>query len=259
LAAENKPKMIVCGGSAYPREIDFERFRKIADSIDAYLMADVAHPAGLIAAKVHSDPIPHCHFVTSTTHKTLRGPRGGMTMSTEEFSKNIAKEVFPGIQGGPMMHVIAAKAVAFQEVLQPGFITYAKQVKSNCTALAAQLKDRGYTLVSGGTDNHLLLIDLRNKGLTGKGAEKALDRAGITANKNMVPYDDQSPFVTSGIRLGTPAVTTRGMKESDMGHIAEWIDQVLQKPEDEETAKRVHREIVSHAEKFPIYADLYVA
>jgi len=227
LALESKPKMIVAGASAYPREIDFAKFRKIADEVGAYLMADIAHIAGLIVAGEHVSPIPYCHFVTTTTHKTLRGPRGGMILCQQDLAKLVDKSIFPGIQGGPLMHVIAAKAVCFKQAMQSDFITYQKQIKKNAIALAQKLIAMDYQLVSGGTDNHLMLIDLRNKGITGKQAEKALEDSGITVNKNAVPFDTQPPMVTSGIRVGTPAMTTRGMKEEEMILIAELIDRVI--------------------------------
>ena len=227
LALEHQPKMIVAGASAYPREIDFARFREIADEVGAYLMADIAHIAGLIVAGEHGNPIPACHFVTSTTHKTLRGPRGGLILCQQDLSKKVDKSIFPGIQGGPLMHVIAAKAVCFKQAMSEAFNQYQRQIKHNAIALAQKLIEMNYELVSGGTDNHLMLVDLRNKNLTGKQAEKALEEAGITVNKNAVPFDTQPPMVTSGIRIGTPAMTTRGMKENEMRVIAELIDQVL--------------------------------
>jgi glycine hydroxymethyltransferase len=257
LAEQHKPKMIVCGASAYPRIIDFERFRKIADEVGALLMADVAHTAGLHAAGVHPNPMPHCHFVTSTTHKTLRGPRGGLILAQEDMGKSAAKTIFPGIQGGPMMHIIAAKAVAFGEALQPSFKTYAKQILSNTQALAKGLMERGFTLASGGTDNHLVLLDLRNKNLTGKDAEETLEKAGITVNKNMVPYDDKSPFVTSGVRIGTPALTTRGMKEKEMIQIAEWISEALSNIADSGKIAAIRSEIGTFCKKFPLYSELF--
>lgn len=256
LAQEKKPKMIVCGASAYPRMIDFARFRKIADSVGAYLMADIAHPAGLVAAELHPSPIPHCHFVTSTTHKTLRGPRGGLIMAQEEVSKKVSSMVFPGIQGGPLCHVIAAKAVAFGEALAPEFKTYAQQIIANTKKLAEGLISKGFNLISGGTDTHLVLVDLRNKNVTGKDAEAALEKAGITVNKNMVPFDDKSPFVTSGIRIGTPAITTRGMKEKEMALIADWIDRVISKPIDEAAIQKTRKEIEELCKKFPLYSEL---
>ncbi|MBM7582287.1 glycine hydroxymethyltransferase [Caldicoprobacter guelmensis] len=227
LAREFKPKLIVAGASAYPRVIDFEKFREIADEVGAYLMVDMAHIAGLVAAGLHPSPIPYADFVTTTTHKTLRGPRGGMILCKEKYAKMIDKAIFPGTQGGPLMHVIAAKAVCFGEALKPEFKEYQKQILKNAQALASGLMEEGFNLVSGGTDNHLMLVDLRNRGITGKDAEKALDSVRITVNKNTIPNDPQSPFVTSGIRLGTPAVTTRGMKEEDMRQIARAISLTL--------------------------------
>ncbi len=228
LAKTHRPKLIVCGASAYPRDIDFKGFREIADSVGALLMADIAHPAGLVAAKLHSDPVPHCDFVTSTTHKTLRGPRGGLIMSREIHGKTVNSKIFPGIQGGPLMHVIAAKAVAFGEALTPAYKIYCAQIIKNSQALAAAFLEAGYHLVSDGTDNHLILVDLSKRNITGKEAEEALGRAGITVNKNTVPNETRSPFVTSGIRIGTPALTTRGMKEPEMRQIAAWIFSALE-------------------------------
>jgi len=243
LAIKNKPKMIVAGASAYPREIDFNRFREIADEVSAYLMADIAHIAGLIVAGEHVSPIPACHFVTSTTHKTLRGPRGGLILCQQDLAKKVDKSIFPGIQGGPLMHVIAAKAVCFKKAMEDEFISYQKQIKKNAHTLAQSLKELDYQLVSGGTDNHLMLIDLTNKGLTGKKAEKALEDAGITVNKNAVPFDNKPPMITSGIRIGTPAVTTRGMKEKEMITIAELIDKVLSNVDDNDVKKNVLAEV----------------
>ena len=217
-AKEVKPKLIVAGASAYPRKLDFKKFREIADEVGAYLMVDMAHIAGLVAAGLHENPVDYAHFVTTTTHKTLRGPRGGMILCKEEFAKAIDKAIFPGTQGGPLMHVIAAKAVAFHEALQPEFKVYQQQIIDNAQALAQGLMDVGFRLVSGGTDNHLMLIDVKSKGLTGKEAEKMLDEANVTANKNTIPFETEKPFVTSGVRIGTPAVTTRGMKEDDRSH-----------------------------------------
>ena len=253
LAMEHKPKMIVCGGSAYPREIDAEKFRAIADKVGALLFFDIAHIAGLIAAGVHIDPVPHCHFLTTTTHTTLRGPRGGMIMSTEEYAKAVDKSIFPGMQGGPLMHMIAAKAVAFEEALQPSFREYSKQVVVNAKALAEELLSLDYHLVSGGTDNHLILMNLSGKGVTGKAAEAALDKAGITVNKNTVPFDTQSPFITSGIRLGTPAVTTRGFKEKDMKLMARWIDMVLRDVENERSLASIRAEVLEACANHPLY------
>ncbi|WP_322552507.1 serine hydroxymethyltransferase [Priestia megaterium] len=233
-ARTHKPKLIVAGASAYPRAIDFKRFREIADEVGAYLMVDMAHIAGLVAAGLHQNPVPHAHFVTTTTHKTLRGPRGGMILCKEEFAKKIDKSIFPGIQGGPLMHVIAAKAVAFGEALQDEFKHYAQNIIDNANRLAEGLKKEGFALVSEGTDNHLVLIDVSSMNLTGKVAEKALDDVGITTNKNTIPYDEQSPFVTSGIRIGTAAVTTRGFGLEEMDEIASIIGLTLKNIEDEE-------------------------
>ncbi|MBP8718440.1 MAG: serine hydroxymethyltransferase [Candidatus Atribacteria bacterium] len=250
LALKNRPKLIVSGASAYPREIDFAKFRKIADKVGALLMADIAHIAGLVVAGEHLSPIPYCHFVTTTTHKTLRGPRGGLILCEKDFTKQIDKSIFPGIQGGPLMHVIAAKAVCFKMALQDDFITYQKQIKKNAFTLAQRLIERGYELVSGGTDNHLMLVDLRNKGLTGKQAEKALEEAGITVNKNAVPFDSQPPMVTSGIRIGTPAMTTRGMQEKEMNIIAELMDRVLTNIDNEKIKQEVLQEVKQLCRQF---------
>jgi glycine hydroxymethyltransferase len=256
LAKEHRPKLIVIGASAYPREIDAERFRTIADSVGAMLMFDVAHIAGLIAAGLHKDPVPFCDFVTTTTHKTLRGPRGGMIMCKAAYAKDLDKSIFPGMQGGPLMHIIAAKAVAFREALRPEFREYQKQIVSNAKALADALLSRDFHLVSGGTDNHLILINLTSKGVTGKAAEAALDRAGITVNKNAVPFDTQSPMVTSGIRVGTPAVTTRGLRESDMKTLAAWIDRTIRNIDDEATLATIRAEVLELCSRHPLYADL---
>ena len=250
LAIENKPKMIVCGASAYSREIDFAAFRSIADEVGAYLMADIAHIAGLVVAGLHQSPVPHCHFVTTTTHKTLRGPRGGMILCKKEYAKKIDKIIFPGIQGGPLMHVIAAKAICFKEAMTDEFMNYQKQIIKNAKALADKLMDLGIKLVSDGTDNHLMLLDLRNKGITGKQADHALEEAGITVNKNTIPFDPQSPFVTSGIRIGTPAVTTRGMKEKEMKLIAELINKVISNVENQEVIDSVRAEVKILCGKF---------
>ena len=269
-AKEVEPKMISIGASAYPRDFDYAAFRDIADEVGALLWMDMAHTAGLIAGGVLNDPMPHTHVVTTTTHKTLRGPRGGMILigddyenpfgktarksgRTKQMSELLDSAVFPGTQGGPLMHVIAAKAVAFKEALQPSFADYTQQVVDNARAMGAELKARGYDLVSGGTDNHLVLIDLRNKGLTGKTAEQALEAAGITANKNMVPFDDKSPFVTSGLRLGTPAMTTRGFGPDEFARVAELIDRVLQRPADEEVQAVVKQEVNALCDQFPLY------
>lgn len=255
LAKEHKPKLIVAGASAYPRTIDFAKFREIADSVDAYLMVDMAHIAGLVAAGLHPNPVEHAHFVTTTTHKTLRGPRGGMILCKEEFAKAIDKSIFPGIQGGPLMHVIAAKAVAFGEALQPEFKDYQRQVIANAQALAAGLEEEGLRIVSGGTDNHLLLVDLRGIDITGKAAEHALDAAGITVNKNTIPFDPASPFVTSGIRLGTAAMTTRGFKEADMKEVARLIGRVLKQHEDDAVIAEALQDVRSLTAKFPLYPE----
>ncbi|AGA70836.1 glycine/serine hydroxymethyltransferase [Desulfitobacterium dichloroeliminans LMG P-21439] len=255
LALENKPKLIVAGASAYPRQIDFAQLRKIADEAGALLMVDMAHIAGLVAAGLHQNPVPYAHFVTTTTHKTLRGPRGGLILCKEEFAKAIDKAIFPGIQGGPLMHVIAAKAVAFGEALKPEFIEYQKRIVENAKVLASALADKGFRLVSGGTDNHLMLVDVRPKGLTGKEAEAILDEVGITVNKNTIPYDTASPTVTSGIRIGTPAVTSRGMDAEAMKKIAEAIDSALSERNEKGAAKA--REIVAGlCAEFPLYTNL---
>jgi len=253
LAHEHKPKLIVCGASAYARDIDFKKFREIADEVGAMVMADIAHPAGLVATGLHSSPVPHCHFVTTTTHKTLRGPRGGMIMCGEEHAKIIDKSIFPGIQGGPLMHVIAAKAVAFEEDLQPEYGEYCRQVIANAKALAASLAERQLRIVSGGTDNHLFLVDLTSTGLTGKEAEAALGDAGITVNKNTIPRETRSPFVTSGIRIGTPAMTTRGMKEPEMATIGNWIADVLSDACNSSRHAAIKAEVRKLCERFPIY------
>jgi glycine hydroxymethyltransferase len=252
-ARAHKPKMIIAGYSAYPRIVDFAAFAEIAKEVGAIFMVDMAHFAGLSATGVYPSPVPHADVVTTTTHKTLRGPRGGLILCKAEHAAVVNKAMFPGTQGGPLEHVIAAKAVALKEALAPAFTTYCKQIVANAKALAAALNAKGYQLVSGGTDNHLMLVDLRNKGLTGKVAEKALDVAGITVNKNTVPKETQSPFVTSGVRIGTPAVTTRGMKESDMGQIATLIDRVLTAPEDAAVSAKVRDEVRSLAARFPLY------
>ncbi|BDG45276.1 serine hydroxymethyltransferase [Saccharococcus caldoxylosilyticus] len=254
-ARVHKPKLIVAGASAYPRIIDFKRFREIADEVGAYLMVDMAHIAGLVAAGLHPNPVPYAHFVTTTTHKTLRGPRGGMILCKEEFAKQIDKAIFPGIQGGPLMHVIAAKAVALGEALQDDFKTYAQNIVNNAKRLVEALKNEGFTLVSGGTDNHLLLVDLRPQGLTGKAAEKVLDEVGITVNKNTIPYDPESPFVTSGIRIGTAAVTTRGFGLEEMDEIASIISLVLKHHEDEAKLEEARQRVAALTEKFPLYQE----
>jgi glycine hydroxymethyltransferase len=253
LALAEKPKLIVCGASAYSRIIDFERFRAIADKAGALLMADIAHIAGLVAAGLHPSPIPHCHFVTTTTHKTLRGPRAGLVMCKEELAKDLDRAVFPGIQGGPLMHVIAAKAVALKEALADGFRDYQRQIMANAKALAARLITNGLRIVSGGTDNHVFLLDVAKAGLTGKVAEKALDAAGITVNKNTIPYDPNPPLVASGIRIGTPALTTRGMKEPEMDTVGDFIAEVLRAPEDTQIHEGVRRKVRDLCERFPLY------
>ena len=265
-----KPKLISIGASAYSRDFDYQAFRSIADEVGALLWMDMAHPAGLIAARVLNDPLPHAHIVTTTTHKTLRGPRGGMILIGKDFENPFGKvapksgrvrrmselldsAVFPGMQGGPLVHVIAAKAVAFKEALQPEFIMYARQVQKNCSTMADSFMNKGYHVISGGTDNHLILVDLRSKHITGKDAEIALQSAHITVNKNMVPFDDKSPFVTSGIRLGTAALTTRGFQESDIEHVVDLIDTVLSAPSDESVQARVQHEIRALCEVHPLY------
>jgi len=270
IVTKEKPHLIMTGASAYAREIDFAAFRQIADKVGAKLVADIAHPAGLVAAGLIASPLPHCHIVTTTTHKTLRGPRGGMILigndgendmgittpkgRVKKYSELVNSNIFPGFQGGPLMHIIAAKAVSFKEALQPEFIDYQKQVIKNAQAMAHALSERGYHIVSGGTDTHLMLVDVRSHKLTGKEAEQALEKAGITVNKNMVPFDDQSPFVTSGIRLGTPALTTRGMKKREMEKIAEMIDQVLTNISSEGTQDKVRNEVHALCQKFPLYS-----
>lgn len=254
LAEEHKPQLIVAGASAYPRIIDFSKFRSIADTIGAKLLVDIAHIAGLVATNLHPSPIPYAHITTTTTHKTLRGPRGGMILSTEDMGKIINSQIFPGIQGGPLMHVIAAKAVALGEASKPNFVTYQKQVILNAKTLAKQLLDAGFNLVSGGTDTHLLLIDLTNKKITGKDAEKALDQAGITVNKNTVPCETLSPFVTSGIRIGTPALTTRGFCEQDMIKVANWIVTALNNINNETQLKEINKEVTYFARQFPLFS-----
>lgn len=253
LAKKHKPKLIVVGASAYSRTIDFKTFRSIADDVGAYVMADMAHIAGLIAAGLHPNPVPYAEFVTTTTHKTMRGPRGGMILCQDAFAKAINKQIFPGTQGGPLMHIIAAKAVCFKEALTREFKDYQKQIVQNAKALAAYLQNKGYDLISGGTDNHLFLIDLTKKDITGKEAEQTLEQAGITANKNTIPFETRSPFVTSGIRIGTPAVTTRGMKEIEMKSIAEFIDESLNSMGDESKLNAIKTKVKELCESFPIY------
>ena len=255
LARENKPKLIVAGASAYPREIDFAKFGEIAKEIGALFMVDMAHIAGLVAAKMHSDPVPHADFVTSTTHKTLRGPRAGVIMCREAWGQKINSAVFPGLQGGPLMHVVAAKAVAFKEALEPSFKNHIAQVMANAKTLVDELQRGGFKIVSGGTDNHLMLVDVFSKGVTGKIAEQSLDHAGITVNKNMIPYDQRPPMDPSGIRIGTPALTTRGMKETEMKQIGKWITQVLAKSDDKSVQERVRGEVLAMCGQFPAPAN----
>jgi glycine hydroxymethyltransferase len=255
LARERKPKMIIAGASAYPREIDFAKFAEICREIGALFMVDMAHVAGLVAAKLHSDPVPVADFVTTTTHKTLRGPRAGVIMCKETWGQKINSAVFPGLQGGPLMHVIAAKAVAFQEALQPAFKTYVSQVVSNAKTLAEELQSGGFRIVSGGTDNHLMLVDVFSKGISGKIAEHALDAAGITVNKNMIPFDTRPPMDPSGIRIGTPALTTRGMKEAEMKQIGKWITQVLASADDKKLQEKVRSDVQKLCAQFPAPAN----
>ncbi len=256
LAKKHRPKMILAGASAYPRSLDFKKFREIADSVGAFVFVDIAHIAGLVAAGLHQNPVEYAEFVTSTTHKTLRGPRGGFIMCRKEFARKIDSEVFPGLQGGPLMHVIAAKAVCFKEASTPGFKKYQTQIIKNCRTLSGEMAKLGYRIVAGGTDTHLFLVDLTNKNITGKEAATALDRTGITVNKNLIPYDKQSPFVASGIRIGTPAVTTRGMKELQMKKIAHLIDEVLSDPNNEKNIQKVRKEVDSLVKAFPLYKGL---
>lgn len=253
LAREHRPKLVVAGASAYPREIDFQRVRAICDAVGAYFMVDMAHIAGLVAAGLHPSPVPHAHFVTTTTHKTLRGPRGGMILCTGEFAKTIDKTIFPGTQGGPLMHVIAAKAVALKEAQTQEFVEYQRRVVNNAAALAKALMDRGLRLVSGGTDNHLMLVDVRGLGLNGRQAEEILDSVGITTNKNAIPFDPESPFITSGIRLGSPAVTTRGMGEEEMEEIGDIIHGVLANPTSKMVLEDARKRRQQLCERFPIY------
>ena len=256
LAHENKPKLILCGASAYSRVIDFERISAIAKSVGAMLMADIAHIAGLVATGVHPSPIPHCDFVTTTTHKTLRGPRSGIIMCKEQYAKDIDRSVFPGVQGGPLVHIMAAKAVAFKEALQPEFKTYQQQVVKNAQALCDGIAEAGFRVVSGGTDNHVFLVDVFSKGVGGKEAEKSLDAAHITVNKNSIPFDTNPPMKPSGIRIGTPAVTTRGMQEAEMKEIAACIVEVLNAPEDENVRQQVSTRVKELTAKFPLYPNL---
>jgi glycine hydroxymethyltransferase len=270
IAEREKPKLIICGASSYSRDWDYAKLRQIADSVGAILMADISHPAGLIAKGILNNPLPHCHIITTTTHKTLRGPRGGVIMMGEDFenpfgdktlkgdlklmSQVLDGAVFPGTQGGPLEHVIASKAVAFREALEPSYEVYAKQLVANANKMPEAFVDKGYGVISGGTDNHLMLIDLRSKNISGKQAENALNAAGITVNKNMVPFDDKSPFVTSGIRVGTPAITTRGLKENDMPQIVEWIDEVITNHENEKKIAQIHDLVKNKMFDIPIFA-----
>jgi glycine hydroxymethyltransferase len=255
IAVQARPKLIIAGASAYPREIDFVKFREVADEVDALLMVDIAHIAGLIVAGIHQSPVPYADFVTTTTHKTLRGPRGGMIMCKKKYAKDLDREVMPGIQGGPLMHVIAAKAVAFKEAMEPSFKEYQRQIVKNAKALAAEMANRGYHVVSGGTDTHLMLISFIERNITGKAVEEALEKAGITVNKNTVPFDPQKPFVTSGIRMGTPALTTRGMKEPEMKEIAAMIDRVISNLGNEDVYAEVKKEVLALCKRFPLYKE----
>ena len=274
IAHKYKPKVIICGGSAYPRHVEFSEFKTIADEIGAFLMADIAHPSGLVAAGLHPSPMPYCDVVTTTTHKTLRGPRGGMIMMGKDsenkwdivapksgrvkmVSEILDSSVMPGIQGGPLMHIIAAKAIAFGEALDPKFKIYAQHIVNNAKTMAAAFQSKGYELISGGTDTHVVLIDLSNKNVTGKAAENALEKAGITVNKNMVPFDKKSPFITSGIRVGTPAITTRGMGSDEMNQIVTLIDEVILNIEDQTTIKNVNKSVIEICQSFPLYNELH--
>jgi len=254
LAEEHRPRIIVCGASAYPRIIDFKRIAEIAASVGAYSMADIAHIAGMVAVGLHPSPFPHMDFVTTTTHKTLRGPRGGLIMCREQFAKDLDRTLFPGTQGGPLVHIIAAKAVCLQEALQPGFAAYQEQILRNARALAESLVGEGFRLVSGGTENHLMLVDVFSSGVTGKQAEAALENAGITVNKNAIPFDTNPPLVASGIRIGTPAVTTRGMREPEMAEIGKLIGRVLRAPDNAEEGHRVKQSVLALTDRFPLYA-----
>jgi glycine hydroxymethyltransferase len=274
IAHQYKPKVIICGGSAYPRHVEFSEFKTIADEIGAFLMADIAHPSGLVAAGLHPSPMPYCDVVTTTTHKTLRGPRGGMIMMGKDsenkwdivapksgrvkmVSEILDSAVMPGIQGGPLMHIIAAKAIAFGEALDPKFKVYAQHIVNNAKTMAAAFQSKGYELISGGTDTHVVLIDLSNKNVTGKAAENSLEKAGITVNKNMVPFDKKSPFITSGIRVGTPAITTRGMGSDEMNQIVTLIDEVILNIEDQTTIKNVNKSVIEICQSFPLYNELH--
>ena len=274
LAKEIKPRIIICGGSAYPRQIEFSNFKEIANEVGAFLMADIAHPSGLIAAGVHPSPMPYCDIVTSTTHKTLRGPRGGIILMSKDYENNwgvvalksgrvkmvselINSSVMPGVQGGPLMHIIAAKAIAFKEALYPSFTTYAKNIILNAKSLSDALLKKDYHLVTGGTDTHVVLVDLSNKSISGKAAEKSLEKAGITVNKNMIPFDEKSPFITSGIRIGTPAITTRGMGKDEMDKIADFIDLVIENYDNEQIISKVRNEVSSLCDTFPVYNEFH--
>jgi glycine hydroxymethyltransferase len=254
LAKEHKPKIVIVGASAYSRTIDFAKFREIADSVGAAVVVDMAHIAGLVAAGLHPNPVPLAEFVTSTTHKTLRGPRGGLILCREQYAKTVNSQIFPGIQGGPLMHVIAGKAVAFKEALTPEFKAYQTQIVKNAKALAEALQRAGLRLCSGGTDNHLMLVDLRSKGLNGKIAEAVLGKAGITVNKNMIPFDPEKPMVTSGVRVGTPALTSRGMREADMATVGAFIGQALDSPQDEAKLASIRAQVKEFTRAFPLYA-----
>jgi glycine hydroxymethyltransferase len=255
LAEEHKPRLIVCGASAYPRILDFERIAEIARSVGAYSMADIAHIAGMVATGLHPSPFPHMDFVTTTTHKTLRGPRGGLIMCREQFAKDLDRIVFPGTQGGPLVHIIAAKAVCLQEALQPGFADYQRQILVNARMLSRTLIEEGFRLVSGGTDNHLMLVDVFSRGVTGKEAEQALEKANITVNKNTIPFDKNPPMVASGIRVGTPAVTSRGLREKEMQEIGQLIARVLRAPGDAEIQRQVRQSVLALTEQYPLYAN----
>ncbi len=257
IALSVQPKMIVAGASAYSRTIDFEKFRSIADEVGAYLMADIAHIAGLIAAGLHPNPTPYADFVTSTTHKTLRGPRGGLILCKERYARSIDRTIFPGLQGGPLMHIIASKAVAFKEAMEPAFREYQQQVIQNAQAMASELTERGYRIVSGGTDNHLMLVDLSENGITGNEAEKALDRAGITLNKNVIPFDQAPPAITSGIRIGAPIITTRGMKEKEARQVVGFIDRVHKDIHNEDVLMEVRKDVKNLCKRFPVYPGRY--
>lgn len=255
IAKEAKPKMIVAGASAYPREMDFARFREVADTVDALLMVDIAHIAGLIIAGIHQTPVPFADFVTSTTHKTLRGPRGGMIMCKKKYARELDREIMPGVQGGPLMHIVAAKAVAFKEAMKPEFKEYQHQIVRNAKTLAQELVNHGYHVVSGGTDTHLMLVSFIERNMTGKVVEEALEKAGITVNKNTVPFDPQKPFITSGVRIGTPALTTRGMKEPEMKKIATFIHEVISNIGNEEVYQKVRKEVLELCQRFPLYKE----